>query len=67
MSEYVPRSCRVGAARGGICNCFLGGNAGCEAAHNVFHACNLCRKSGYCLEERLDAIFDSGRVLQEKR
>ena len=44
-----------------------GGNAGCEAANNLFHACSLGRKGGYCLGERLDAVFDPGRVLQEKR
>ena len=31
------------------------------------HTCNLCRLGGQCLGKRLEAIFNSGRVLQEER
>ena len=49
------------------CTCFQSGNASQEAHNNMFNTCNLSRLGGHCLRKRLDAIFNSGRVLQEER
>ena len=43
------------------------GNASCDVPNNLFNSCNLSCLGGHCLGKRLDAIFNSGRVLQEKR
>ena len=33
----------------------------------ICKTCNLSRLGGHCLGKRLEAIFNSGRVLQEER
>ena len=57
MSEYVPRSCRVGAARASDCTCFQSGNASQEPPKNMFNICNRSRLGGHCLRNRLEATF----------
>ena len=37
-----------------------------EAPNNLFNTCNLSRLGGHCLTKRLDAIFNSGRVIAKR-
>ena len=44
---------------------FQHGDAGCEAADNVFNICDFCITRGHCLGKRLDEIFESGYTLHD--
>ena len=65
MSEYVPRSYRVGSTGDGRCIRFQYGNTGCKAANHLFDIRNFRIIRGNCMGKRLDAIFESGYALHE--